>query len=376
MSVPNRSEDGIDDPLLYAPRWCRSKPIAPEQSISTHAPSTAPVITSGATPRITNAPPMAPGIGGYNIDMPPPKARPFQGDVAIKDMRRQQSLDPQSVPEPPVQKERKPLARWHGWLSCVAIVAVIIGLAVLLMTFLDEARKAGGIADKATPPREGLPDVGTLLRRTRLVVESQTGSANEPLPLGVSLNYASGDETVTLAGFAKGTQLSAGKSLGPTRWRMSAHELVKAIAYSPKDFVGVMEVAIDLRSGSDQPLDSQVVRLEWVEKREQHSTPQPDTSKPPTVIQLDPEAIAILEQFLKNGDILSARLLLKRAATTGNAQAALELGMTFDPLFLTERGVIGFTLDIAQARVWYERAAQLGSTEALRLLERLANIGR
>jgi hypothetical protein len=255
MSVPNRSEDGIDDPLLYAPRWCRSKPIAPEQSTSTPAPSTAPVIISGATPRITNARPMAPGIGGYNIDMPVPKARPFQGDVAIKDMRRQQSLEPQSVPEPPVQKERKPLARWHGWLSCVAIVAVIIGLGVLLMTLLDEARKpAGGIADIATPPREGLLDVRTLLRRTRLVVESQKGFANDPLPLGVSLNYASGDETVTLAGFAKGTQLSAGKSLGPTRWRMSAHELVEAIAYSPKDFVGVMDVAIDLRSGSDQIL--------------------------------------------------------------------------------------------------------------------------
>ena len=30
MSVPNRSEDGIDDPLSYAPRWVsRSQPSGP-----------------------------------------------------------------------------------------------------------------------------------------------------------------------------------------------------------------------------------------------------------------------------------------------------------------------------------------------------------
>ena len=90
------------------------------------------------------------------------------------------------------------------------------------------------------------------------------------------------------------------------------------------------------------------------------------------MIQLDPEAIAILERFLKDGDILSARLLLKRAATAGNAQAALKLGMTFDPVFLAEQGVVGFAPDVAQARGWYERAAELGSTEASRLLEQLA----
>jgi hypothetical protein len=52
-------------------------------------------------------------------------------------------------------------------------------------------------------------------------------------------------------------------------------------------------------------------------------------------------------------------------------QQALELGMTFDPFFLAERGVVGFAPDVAQARGWYERM-ELGSTEASRLHERLA----
>ena len=75
MSVQNRSEDGINDPLSYSRRWLRqSKSIALEQPTSTHAPLTAPVITGEATPRITNAPPMAPGIGGYNIDLAPARS--------------------------------------------------------------------------------------------------------------------------------------------------------------------------------------------------------------------------------------------------------------------------------------------------------------
>jgi hypothetical protein len=95
----------------------------------------------------------------------------------------------------------------------------------------------------STPPREGLPGLGTLACPARLVVEGQKGFANDSLPLGVSLNDAFGGETVTLAGFVTGTELSTGTPLGPTRWRVSAHELGKAIAYSPKDFVGVMDVA-------------------------------------------------------------------------------------------------------------------------------------
>ena len=82
------------------------------------------------------------------------------------------------------------------------------------------------------------------------------------------------------------------------------------------------------------------------------------------------------EDFLKNGDIASARLILRRAANAGHAQAALALGVTFDPRFLAEQGVLGFPPDVAQARAWYERAAELGSSEAARRLERLQGKGR
>jgi TPR repeat protein len=73
------------------------------------------------------------------------------------------------------------------------------------------------------------------------------------------------------------------------------------------------------------------------------------------------------------GDIASARLFLKRAANARDAQAALDLGMTFDSIFLAQRGVLGVAPDATQAREWYDRAIKLGSTEASRYLEKLAS---
>jgi TPR repeat protein len=106
---------------------------------------------------------------------------------------------------------------------------------------------------------------------------------------------------------------------------------------------------------------------------------KPEPSKA-VMQQLSAEEIATLvrraDDFLKMGDISAARLALRRAANSGHAPAALVLGMTYDPQFLAEQGVIGFAPEPAQARTWYERAVALGSTEAARRLERLAVTAR
>jgi hypothetical protein len=93
---------------------------------------------------------------------------------------------------------------------------------------------------------------------------------------------------------------------------------------------------------------------------------------------LDNDEIATLlkrgKAFLTNGDLASARLLLSRAAEAGSVEAALELGTTFDPLVLQQRGVIGVEPDIARARKWYQRAAELGSTVATQQLAKLNRV--
>jgi TPR repeat protein len=52
----------------------------------------------------------------------------------------------------------------------------------------------------------------------------------------------------------------------------------------------------------------------------------------------------------------------------------LTLGASFDPIVFEEMGVLGFAADVAQARRWYQQAAELGSSEAKRRLERLAKM--
>jgi hypothetical protein len=346
---------------------------------------------------------MAPGVGGPNIGLPPARLRPFEGDVAVKDLRRRLSMDPDLVPQPPYQERNSSAVPWFGRLLFVLVTAAMIAVGVTLIMLPNETRKdagtlarvitpllenaSGGNAPSVSAPGGNVSSGEATMQPARLVVESHKGFANEPIPLGVSLNAASGSETLTLVGLANGTKLSAGSPLGLTGWQMSAREVGNVMAYAPKDFVGVMDAAIDLRSPRDRLVDSQFVRLEWMPKKESRLTPpvaapRPDQPKPtqPAIHLIDPDELATLmkrgEDFLKNGDIASARLILRRAANAGHAQAALALGVTFDPRFLAEQGVLGFAPDVAQARAWYERAAELGSSEAARRLERLPGRGR
>lgn len=82
------------------------------------------------------------------------------------------------------------------------------------------------------------------------------------------------------------------------------------------------------------------------------------------------------KDFIASGDLAAARLVLQRAAESKDADAALSLAATYDPLVLRELKVYGFAADIAMARSWYEKAKEFGSTEAPRRLEILAGMAR
>lgn len=77
--------------------------------------------------------------------------------------------------------------------------------------------------------------------------------------------------------------------------------------------------------------------------------------------------------LLAEGDIASARLILERLANHGEAEASLLLAGTFDPTELARLHVIGATSDSAQARAWYAKAAEQGSSEGSRRLQQMAS---
>jgi hypothetical protein len=98
------------------------------------------------------------------------------------------------------------------------------------------------------------------------------------------------------------------------------------------------------------------------------------TAAPPAR-KLDADELATLlsraRGLLTAGDIPPARLLLERAADAQEAGAALLLARTYDPDVLGTQDIRNIVTDPATARAWYQRAAQLGSTDAQRRLSQL-----
>jgi hypothetical protein len=93
--------------------------------------------------------------------------------------------------------------------------------------------------------------------------------------------------------------------------------------------------------------------------------------------RIDPDELAALlkraKSLLAIGDITSARLLLERAADAQEADAALMLAGTYDPHVLGAQDMRSITPDPATARLWYQKAAQLGSSDAKRRLSQIQN---
>jgi hypothetical protein len=97
----------------------------------------------------------------------------------------------------------------------------------------------------------------------------------------------------------------------------------------------------------------------------------------PAARRIDPDELAALlkraKSLLAIGDITSARLVLERAADAQEADAALMLAGTYDPQVLGTQDMRSITPDPAMARLWYQKAAQLGSSDAKRRLSQIQN---
>src|SRR5262249_27653679 len=61
------------------------------------------------------------------------------------------------------------------------------------------------------------------------------------------------------------------------------------------------------------------------------------------------------QELMRHGDLAAARLAMRHAAEAKNAEAALTLGATYDPVILRELRVYGLSADVGMARRWYEK---------------------
>ena len=283
MSSPIHHAEDLDEALHYAPPWAREQglrePLRPAAAL-------------------VRSPPSRWRIGVADDE--------FSGDRAMVKLQRQLALDPDAVPEPPVDDIQ---SLWPMALRLCAVAGVAAAVAWLVISLPGARLLRHDVvhADIQAPPP---------------VADTQK---QDPLR----------------------TPAAAGLLL--------QHGLTEANA-SP-----ALAEAMPAPAPAPQPTTA---------------PPSNDAAAaPPASLSLASDEIAMLlkrgKDAFSTGDLAAARLLLRRAAEAGSAEAALALGATFDPLIIRRLGAIGAAPDAAQARQWYQKAVALGSPTASQPLAQL-----
>jgi len=279
MSSPIHHAEDLDEALHYAPPWAR------EQGLRER-----PVAQLVRSPQSRR--PMDSGN------------RAFSGDLAMAKLQRQLALDPDAVPEPPVDDIQ---SLWPMALRLGAVAGVAAAVAWLVISLPGTRLLRHDVvhADVQVPPP--VPDT---LKQDPL---------RTPAAAGLLLQHG-----LTEANSAQPPAEAAPAAVPPP------------VSAPPSGDAAVTQIV-------SLPLDADEIAMLLKRGKDAFST----------------------------GDLAAARLLLRRAAEAGSAEAALALGATFDPLVIRRLGAIGAAPDPAQARQWYQKAVALGSPTASQPLAQL-----
>jgi hypothetical protein len=269
----------------------------------------------------------------------------FEGDVAIKELRQRMALAPDLPPSPPLRRDRGAslgmMVRLAGLVTLAAIVAYgFVWISTPRPQAADSA--SSGFQDPAAAGEESSLSPAILQPPVSPSDAEQgaSGALEEAFP----------------------TELPQ----RPDPWLLPDRRgdgAPSAVRPTPGTAVPLPA------AGLQRPAASGPSTLG-------PSALGPSVASPGAEREEVAALIARGQTYLANGDVASARLVFRRAAKTGDAQAALALGGTFDPIVLKSLGVIGVAADAAQARNWYEKAAELGSQEAPHRIEQLAQRSR
>jgi hypothetical protein len=338
-----------------------------------------------------------PAAGDHGARLPSVEDYPFPFEGERARLRARRSLAPENCPPPPVQLQTRSTLAVVGRLVFVVVVAAIIALFAIEEFPIPSGWKASGdkMMELAAAVSRPAPAPASAQRTApRLVGVGGRAAAGEPAPVGVTLEGNADGAAAMIHGVPSGVTVSMGEAVGVSSWRVAVADLPSTWVLPAQDFVGTIDLAVELRLADDVVADRRTVRLEWAAPAQQPVAARPVATAPvaaapatpapvaaaPVAAQTDPEGIATLikrgEDFIATGDLAAARVVLQRAAEARDAGAALALAATYDPLVLAQLKVYGFSADVAMARLWYEKAREFGSLEAPRRLELLASQSR
>lgn len=188
---------------------------------------------------------------------------------------------------------------------------------------------------------------------------------------------------VKVRGLPAMTALSAGHAIAPGAWAIPLAALPDLEMTLPPAATGRSEVTITLVATDGSILAEARYLLvvsappaDVVKAVPHRVVPAPPAQAPapPMAAENRERALRLVkkgDEQLAEGGIAQARLLYERAAEAGLAEGAMALAATYDPAELDRLGVRGLKPDRQAARMWYERARELGAREAEQRLQRL-----
>jgi hypothetical protein len=243
---------------------------ADELAEARQRPAVLPQADAALPPEGSAGPPrMPPGIGGVNIGPRPLHTGNFSARTAFEPGLR---AGPVVIPEPWLDsKNRKePSARFPKYAAILLMCTGLAIVALVVMSLFDDSRQFRNFMASIPSSIEAF-----VREKPRLLVEAQNGLANEPLPLGVTVEHASGGEIVMIEGLPEGADLSLGRRSAGIGWSVPFADLKQTYVGVPANFVGAIETTATLRSANGKLLDRQSLHLEWSASKDEPSDQRP-----------------------------------------------------------------------------------------------------
>ncbi len=259
-----------------------------------------------------------------------------------------------------------------------------------------------------SPPDDDLAPMETISPPNPIPAATKLKPARGQVGQAIALNIAlptgqgNGEMSVMIQGVPDNAKLSSGKSLGGGNWLLNAPQLEGVTLTTGKNFKPgnyelevilvrsdgkvpeTRKIPVAVRPAIVGPVNLTPAAVSSATKAKSDAVmPEAGSAKTafvkpgvaiqvaaepvipapkPASSQLAPQEVRLLftrgDTLLSQGDVAGARLLLEYAANSGNKQAMVRLGNSYDPEHLAKLGVRGVQPDEARAVHWYDRAAK------------------
>ncbi len=203
-------------------------------------------------------------------------------------------------------------------------------------------------------------------------VSDVAGKAGEEIPLKIVPDpNGRADDLFSITGLPPQVRLSAGTPYDDF-WVLRRKDLATLSLITPNGFARKIQIAVARVRSPNRPPAALTMNIvvsnetaSGATRRAEESQPAYSRSKDETV-----QFAKAYEKF-KHGDIAGARAMFECLATKGDAEAALAMAETYDPVVLARFYIKGLEPDKRKAADWYQKAQQLGISKLKTRLDAL-----